>query len=210
MGRTWQDTPITFYHPAVQSTFMFLGEFLCLVPYLLQQWHRHRRRQQRERRTSATGTDQQPVLSDASGRAPPPPPQRARSEPQRLPPRPHSSPGFAVHMPLLESPSPRPGSRTGLHSGSSANAREASRAVFVLALPTLCDAASTMLMNVGLYYTSASVFQMLRGTVVLFAGVLVCINACCPLTASCGRKLACNLPSALHAAMTRIRCRGSC
>lgn len=35
-------------------------------------------------------------------------------------------------------------------------------------LPTLCDLTATTLMNVGLVYISASIYQMLRGSVVLF------------------------------------------
>jgi drug/metabolite transporter (DMT)-like permease len=37
-------------------------------------------------------------------------------------------------------------------------------------LPTLCDLTATTLMNIGLLFTSASVYQMLRGSVVLFTG----------------------------------------
>jgi hypothetical protein len=59
----------------------------------------------------------------------------------------------------------------GADGSRSNKLREANQSVFVLALPTLCDAVSTVLMNIGLYYTSAGVFQMLRGTVVFFAGV---------------------------------------
>ncbi|GES89041.1 integral membrane protein [Rhizophagus clarus] len=40
--------------------------------------------------------------------------------------------------------------------------------VFLFWLPTLCDICGTTLMNVGLIYTTASVYQMLRGAVVLF------------------------------------------
>lgn len=39
------------------------------------------------------------------------------------------------------------------------------------AIPAMCDACATTLMNVGLYFTYASAFQMLRGTLVLWAGV---------------------------------------
>ncbi|TPX35627.1 hypothetical protein SeMB42_g04099 [Synchytrium endobioticum] len=39
-------------------------------------------------------------------------------------------------------------------------------------LPTLCDLTATTLMNVGLIYVAASVYQMLRGAVVLFTGTL--------------------------------------
>ncbi|KAJ3117775.1 hypothetical protein HK098_006122, partial [Nowakowskiella sp. JEL0407] len=37
-------------------------------------------------------------------------------------------------------------------------------------IPTLCDLTATTLMNIGLIYVSASVYQMLRGSVVLFTG----------------------------------------
>lgn len=42
--------------------------------------------------------------------------------------------------------------------------------VFLFWLPTLCDLCATTLMNVGLIYISASIYQMLRGAVVLFTG----------------------------------------
>ncbi|KAJ3089720.1 hypothetical protein HK102_005686 [Quaeritorhiza haematococci] len=39
-------------------------------------------------------------------------------------------------------------------------------------IPTLCDMTATTLMNVGLIHVSASIYQMLRGSVVLFTGTL--------------------------------------
>ncbi|KAG7669419.1 hypothetical protein Ndes2526B_g05744 [Nannochloris sp. 'desiccata'] len=42
-------------------------------------------------------------------------------------------------------------------------------------LPAICDAGATTLLNLGLYYTYASVFQMLRGTLVVFAGILTIV-----------------------------------
>jgi hypothetical protein len=153
--------PITFYHPAVQSTFMFLGEFLCLVPYLFQQWHRHRHKRAADARHATLAP-----YADAPAQ------QAVRHQQAQLERAAHTwFTAGSIHAPLLE-PSPRPltCSGAGAQPRGSTKLREASRAVFVLALPTLCDAASTTLMNVGLYYTSASVFQMLRGTVVFFAG----------------------------------------
>lgn len=47
--------------------------------------------------------------------------------------------------------------------------------IFAFAVPALCDACGTTLMNVGLYFTYASAFQMLRGTLVLFAGTFTVI-----------------------------------
>ncbi|KAG0196813.1 hypothetical protein BGX28_009736 [Mortierella sp. GBA30] len=44
--------------------------------------------------------------------------------------------------------------------------------VFLLWLPTLCDMTASTLMNVGLIYCAASVYQMLRGALVIFTGIL--------------------------------------
>ncbi|KAG2431070.1 hypothetical protein HXX76_009603 [Chlamydomonas incerta] len=44
------------------------------------------------------------------------------------------------------------------------------RRVLAFAAPACCDAVATTLLNVGLFYTYASTYQMLRGTLVLFAG----------------------------------------
>ncbi|KAG0368402.1 MAG: hypothetical protein J3R72DRAFT_429881 [Linnemannia gamsii] len=44
--------------------------------------------------------------------------------------------------------------------------------VFLLWLPTLCDMTASTLMNVGLIYCAASVYQMLRGALVIFTGLL--------------------------------------
>lgn len=42
----------------------------------------------------------------------------------------------------------------------------------LLILPTLCDCMSSTLMNLGLIYISASIFQMLRGSIVIFTGII--------------------------------------
>jgi len=44
-----------------------------------------------------------------------------------------------------------------------------SRVALAFAAPACLDAVATTLVNVGLFYTSASVYQMLRGTLVIFA-----------------------------------------
>lgn len=44
--------------------------------------------------------------------------------------------------------------------------------VLLLWLPAACDLAGTTLMNVGLLYTPVSIFQMSRGALVLFVGIL--------------------------------------
>jgi len=42
----------------------------------------------------------------------------------------------------------------------------------IFVLPACCDMTATSFMYVGLYWTYASVFQMLRGSVVIFTGIL--------------------------------------
>jgi drug/metabolite transporter (DMT)-like permease len=42
----------------------------------------------------------------------------------------------------------------------------------LLVLPALCDSMSSTLMNLGLIFTSASTFQMLRGSMVIFTGII--------------------------------------
>ena len=43
--------------------------------------------------------------------------------------------------------------------------------IFLLAAPSCCDIAGTTLMNVGLLFVAASVYQMTRGALVLFVGL---------------------------------------
>ncbi|KAF9882749.1 hypothetical protein FE257_005317 [Aspergillus nanangensis] len=45
------------------------------------------------------------------------------------------------------------------------------RRVFLLAVPACCDIAGTTLMNVGLLFVAASIYQMTRGALVLFVGL---------------------------------------
>lgn len=45
------------------------------------------------------------------------------------------------------------------------------RSIFLLALPACCDIAGTTLMNVGLLFVAASIYQMTRGALVLFVGL---------------------------------------
>jgi drug/metabolite transporter (DMT)-like permease len=46
------------------------------------------------------------------------------------------------------------------------------RHILLLWLPALCDLTGTTLMNVGLLYTPVSIYQMTRGALVLFVGIL--------------------------------------
>ena len=69
-----------------------------------------------------------------------------------------------------------------LHNGRTTTATAATTksallrsTVLAFTLPALCDAGATTLLNLGLYYTYASVFQMLRGTLVVFAGAFTVV-----------------------------------
>ena len=43
-GKTDSGKLLMFSHPAFQSACMFLGEFLCLIPFLCSMWAKHRTR----------------------------------------------------------------------------------------------------------------------------------------------------------------------
>lgn len=45
------------------------------------------------------------------------------------------------------------------------------RRIFLLALPACCDLTGTTLMNIGLLFVAASIYQMTRGALVLFVGL---------------------------------------
>ena len=45
------------------------------------------------------------------------------------------------------------------------------KAAVSFAIPAMCDVSGTTLLNVGIFFTYPSVYQMLRGTVVFFAGM---------------------------------------
>jgi len=47
--------------------------------------------------------------------------------------------------------------------------------MFLFCLPALCDLTGTTLAGIGLIYTYASVFQMLRGSIIIFSGILTTI-----------------------------------
>eukprot|EP00818_Percolomonas_sp_WS_P006465 CAMPEP_0117450268 /NCGR_PEP_ID=MMETSP0759-20121206/8378_1 /TAXON_ID=63605 /ORGANISM="Percolomonas cosmopolitus, Strain WS" /LENGTH=378 /DNA_ID=CAMNT_0005242779 /DNA_START=136 /DNA_END=1272 /DNA_ORIENTATION=- len=42
-------------------------------------------------------------------------------------------------------------------------------------IPAICDLSGTTLLNIGLFFTYASVYQMLRGSVVIFNAIFACI-----------------------------------
>ncbi|KAK9863936.1 hypothetical protein WJX84_010068 [Apatococcus fuscideae] len=106
VGITESGRNIMFQHPAVQSAFMFLGEFLCLIPH------------------------------------------------------------FAHKLAVK-----RHKAKMGIESTHRPRAHTW-RTLITFSVPAICDAGATTLLNLGLFYTFASTFQMLRGTLVIFAGFL--------------------------------------
>lgn len=54
---------------------------------------------------------------------------------------------------------------------SNANAHKRGYTILLLALPAICDICGTTLINTGLIFVAASIFQMTRGALVLFVGL---------------------------------------
>ena len=63
-----------------------------------------------------------------------------------------------------------PAAATTPHANKRQLPMEGSR-LFLLAIPACCDIAGTTLMNVGLLFVAASIYQMTRGALVLFVGL---------------------------------------
>ncbi|KAG0346174.1 hypothetical protein BG004_002259 [Podila humilis] len=68
--------------------------------------------------------------------------------------------------------SSQPGPGHGHHHSDINKKKLEGPLVLLLWLPTLCDMTASTLMNVGLIYCAASVYQMLRGALVIFTGIL--------------------------------------
>ncbi|KAF9321351.1 hypothetical protein BG003_002199 [Podila horticola] len=69
--------------------------------------------------------------------------------------------------------SPPPGHGHGAHGHANIKKKKLEGPlVLLLWIPTLCDMTASTLMNVGLIYCAASVYQMLRGALVIFTGIL--------------------------------------
>lgn len=165
--------PITFYHPAVQCACMFLGEFLCIIPYLCQQW-KHWSENKHPVLPEVPAPNQGPQLAYMHSSSATEPLLRSRL-PQ----------GLGMSLPLVSTGQFAPSRGNGFTEPESLNrtGEDSTTSVFVLALPTLLDATSSLLMNVAIFYTSASTFQMLRGLVVFWAGVTPLILTACGLLA---------------------------
>lgn len=79
-------------------------------------------------------------------------------------PRSHSSSHTDENKPLLPLNGNSP-------SATSVKATDP-RVYYVVAVPALCDFLATYMMTIGLLWVSASVFQMIRGSIVLFSAII--------------------------------------
>ncbi|KAJ9097444.1 hypothetical protein QFC20_006185 [Naganishia adeliensis] len=119
---------------SANSLLMFVGELMCMMPFLLKPWiARLRGRPQYESTLNEEGADDD--LSDAEDAL-----QQPSSDRKPI-------------IPTGDLP------MTGIH-----------QALFLF--PAVCDIAGTTLMNVGLILTPVSIYQMSRGALVLWVGIL--------------------------------------
>jgi drug/metabolite transporter (DMT)-like permease len=81
--------------------------------------------------------------------------------------RPTSRP-FSSHS---HTSSPSPALKPLLSNTTEARPPLTGWSTFLLAIPSSCDIAGTTLMNVGLLFVAASIYQMTRGALVLFVGL---------------------------------------
>ncbi|CAG9462710.1 unnamed protein product [Pedinophyceae sp. YPF-701] len=152
----WQDvvvvssnpdgTPRHFKHPALQSALMFCGELACLLIFTLST---------RTRRSAASVYGTPAGLGTLS---------TSSSFLDNA-----AAPLLTAHSTDTEQQRPQVDPR--LVADAATESGRAGIAKYGFALPAACDMLATTLLNVGLFFTYASVFQMLRGTLVVFAGM---------------------------------------
>ncbi|KAI9754641.1 MAG: hypothetical protein M4579_004604 [Chaenotheca gracillima] len=135
------DSPVPFKQPVFQTAQMFIGEMGSWL--FVGAFYLHRRYVARE--TSNAGY--RPVgTSDVADGSVDPEDGHAAQE--------HANPALKALIPNDETRKPLEGWR-----------------VILLALPACCDLTGTTLMNVGLIFVAASIYQMTRGALVLFVGL---------------------------------------
>ncbi|KAF2152039.1 hypothetical protein K461DRAFT_279568 [Myriangium duriaei CBS 260.36] len=139
----------TFEQPVLQTLQMFVGEAACwlvvFASYLIRRF---------TKASSASDTAYQPLLAE-DGRAETGAAGSSSHEdaldPTNIVAKPLADPDIAQ----------KTGERIPLQG----------RKILLLALPACCDIAGTTLMNVGLLFVAASIYQMTRGALVLFVGL---------------------------------------
>lgn len=142
----------TFEQPVIQTLQMFVGESGCWIVVFLSYLYR------RYIATSNTNTEDiayQPVETDETE----PLTRRGRED---TPGDEEIDPTDAPFKPFVDAESAHHGDRVPLTGWK----------ITLLALPACCDITGTTLMNVGLLFVAASIYQMTRGALVLFVGLM--------------------------------------
>ncbi|KAI9742942.1 MAG: hypothetical protein M1835_003006 [Candelina submexicana] len=141
-----------FEQPVIQTLQMFIGESGCwLVVALISLYNTYiSPRLPNKDSNNSNGGDYQPLPTSTS----------EDSDPSSPPTTPIIPPPTTPAITALP-PSSHPETRASLHG----------RHLFLLALPSTCDILGTTLMNVGLLFVAASIYQMTRGALVLFVGL---------------------------------------
>lgn len=148
--------PKTFEQPVIQTLQMFVGESGCwLVVFLTFLFRRIRGKSSSAQdvayRPLGTGDSEEAIIDDEDEHVVP-----DLSESQTL-----IDPTNVVAKPVPEE-AIMAGERRPLTGWK----------VTLLALPAICDICGTTLMNAGLLFVAASIYQMTRGALVLFVGLL--------------------------------------
>ncbi|KAI3641975.1 hypothetical protein MP228_011530 [Amoeboaphelidium protococcarum] len=140
------DNPKHYAQPVWQTLTMFIGEFLCMLVYWIGNVYRRSQKSSSVKKFDVAGSAQfdedEPLLKGSSS--------------------------AADTLPIEDDLG---GGVIGVEQ-QFARKELKGYANFLLWLPTLCDIVGTTLMNVGLLVVAASVYQMLRGAVVIFTGIL--------------------------------------
>ncbi|KAG8534000.1 uncharacterized protein KY384_000842 [Bacidia gigantensis] len=139
--------PRRFSQPVIQTAQMFIGEAACwLIVLLLNLYNRLLSR--------SKNSGYKPLLASTST---PPSDDDEPVEDLR-----QSLSSLDPHTPIAKSLLPDPTEHRRELNGWK---------ILLLALPACCDLSGTTLMNVGLLFVAASIYQMTRGALVLFVGL---------------------------------------
>jgi drug/metabolite transporter (DMT)-like permease len=121
---------------------MFVGEFMCMIPFLLKPWISRLRGR--------------PTYESALVYSPLPQQEEAVMD-------------DSDHSDVEEHPTGNPDHKPLIPHG---NLPMTGLAQLLFLFPAVCDIAGTTLMNVGLILTPVSIYQMSRGALVLWVGIL--------------------------------------
>jgi len=146
--------PTAFEHPFFQTACMFVGEFACLFVYILT--------------TTALFKSCTAAISSKMSSQP-------ATTTQVLDVK--TTTTYVNDTVIQETEVSKPEESIALLLKDEESREKAARYTnpLLFAIPSICDLLGTTLMNVGLFYTDASVYQMLRGILVVFNAILAII-----------------------------------